>query len=57
MVPTNVKSESTGLAKVVTFKTKEERERFTHPFDYEYLSPLASEMTKRFEREIVPILR
>jgi spermidine/putrescine-binding protein len=57
MVPTNIKSESTGLAKAVTFKTKEERERFTHPFDYEYLSPLASEMTKRFEREIVPLLR
>jgi putative spermidine/putrescine transport system substrate-binding protein len=57
MVPTNVKSQSTGLAQMVTFKTKEERDKYSHAFDYEYLSPLGSEMIKRFEREIVPLLR
>jgi putative spermidine/putrescine transport system substrate-binding protein len=57
MIPTNVKSEATGMAKKLMFKTAEDRKKFTHAFDYEYLSPRKDEMIKRFEQEIVPLLR
>lgn len=55
--PTNVKAEATGLAKIVAFKTAEERQKFSHAFDYEYLAPKKNAMIKRFEQEIVPLLR
>jgi putative spermidine/putrescine transport system substrate-binding protein len=55
--PVNRKSKPGELAKVITFKTTEEHQRFAYDPDWAVLSPLGVEMIQRFEKEIVPLLR
>lgn len=54
---TNLKSTPTDFAKVIVFKDKAERAKFVHNPDFGLLADQRETAIKRFETEIVPLLR
>jgi hypothetical protein len=54
---TNTKATPTEFAKAIVFKTPEERAKFVHNPDFGALSEQREAAIKRFETEIVPLLK
>ncbi len=55
--PTNVKSAPGDMAKNISFPRQEDRDRFQYNIDFDYLSTQMDEMIRRFEKDVVPLLR
>ena len=55
--PVHAKAKAGKVAQNLVFKSKEERAGKIKVIDYVYLSSVASEMAKKFETEIVPLLK
>ena len=56
MAPTNINSRPGKFAESIQFKTKGDIEAYTYTFNYPLLSQIQSEMSKKFETEIKPLL-
>lgn len=54
---TNLKSTPPEFAKIIVFKTKEDRAKFVHNPDFGALSEQREAAIRRFETEIVPLLK
>jgi spermidine/putrescine-binding protein len=55
--PTNLKSKPSDMARHISFAKKEDRDKYQYNVDYDHLSTKREEMVRRFETEIVPLLK
>ncbi|MSO93040.1 MAG: extracellular solute-binding protein [Rhodospirillales bacterium] len=55
--PTNVKSARSELAKLIVFDKKEDREKYQYNIRYDVLNAQREAMLKRFETDVIPLLK